>query len=484
MHPVLNWLIPALFALSLALLRVTRERSRLRSSWTLLALATVAWLAAHYFGSFLPGPEFIRHLTRALVLLAITQLAVIFVVDVLLRNIHVPKLGLETGIVAAYIAILVQLLFSLGVNVSGLFATSAVAAAVVGLALQEMLGNFVGGITLELEGSIQKGDFIKSGEHRGWVQHIRLRQTTVTTPEGDTLIIPNSQLTRSDLLIRARSHRHYIPFVMTYGHNPQEVIDTVEFALRASPMPGIAQHPAPECLIQELGPSHIAYKAKVWLNRPGYTSVETSAVLRRIYFALQRAGIPAESMSQTIEIKSRKTAQSRIPTPVEVLRRTPLLRLLSEPDLFNVGSHLRHMSFAPGEHIVTQGASGDSMFFVISGSVAISYHAPDAGAENQIAVMQPGDFFGEASLLTGERRSATATAITGVDCYCLEKQSLEHIVQTVPELPEDMSVVMSHRQMELDLMREKMDQETARKRADENQAQLLARIKRFFSVAR
>ena len=483
MHPVLNWLIPALFALSLAFLRVTRERKRLRSAWTLLVLAAIAWLAANYFGALLPGPEFIRHLTRAFVLLAITQLAVIFLVDVLLRNIHVPKLGLETGIVASYIAILVQLLLSLGVNVSGLFATSAVAAAVVGLALQEMLGNFVGGITLELEGSIQKGDFIKSGEHRGWVQHVRLRQTTVTTPEGDTLIIPNSQLTRADLLIRARSHRHYIPFVMTYGHNPQEVIDTVEFALRASPMPGIAQHPAPECLIQDLGPSHITYKAKVWLNRPGYSSHETSAVLKRIYFALQRAGIPAESMSQTIEIKSRKATQSRIPTPVEVLRRTPLLRLLSEPDLFNVGSHLRHVSFAPGEHIVTQGAAGDSMFFVISGSVAISYRAPD-GAENQIALMQSGDFFGEASLLTGERRSATATAVTGVDCYCLEKASLEHIVQTVPELPEDMSVVMAHRQMQLDLMREKMDQETARKRADENQAQLLARIKRFFSVAK
>jgi hypothetical protein len=51
----------------------------------------------------------------------------------------------------------------------------------------------------------------------------------------------------------------------------------------------------------------------------------------------------------------------------------------------------------------------------------------------------------------------------------------------VSELAEDMSVVMAHRQTELDMLREKIDRETAERRETENQTQFLARIRRFFS---
>jgi CRP-like cAMP-binding protein len=142
---------------------------------------------------------------------------------------------------------------------------------------------------------------------------------------------------------------------------------------------------------------------------------------------------------------------------------------------------MKHLSFAPGEHIVRQGDSGDSMFFVASGSVGIFLHSSH-GIENQIAVIHPGDFFGEASLLTGEPRTATAVALSGVDCYELEKSGFQGVVERVPHLPEDMSAVMAYRQMELEVAREKADRETARRRAAQNEIQLIERIRRYFSV--
>jgi len=69
-----------------------------------------------------------------------------------------------------------------------------------------------------------------------------------------------------------------------------------------------------------------------------------------------------------------------------------------------------------------------------------------------------------------------------VDCYELAKQGLQDIMQERVELAEDMSIVMAHRQMELDSTREKLDLETARRREAEQQSQLLARIRRFFGV--
>jgi CRP-like cAMP-binding protein len=120
------------------------------------------------------------------------------------------------------------------------------------------------------------------------------------------------------------------------------------------------------------------------------------------------------------------------------------------------------------------------MYIVTSGQVAISY-AVDR-SETQVAMVSRGDFFGEASLLTGEVRNASAIALSRVDCYRLEKAGLQGILSNRLDLAEDMSVVLAHRLTELDISREKLDLETARLRAAESQTQLLARIRRFFGL--
>ena len=155
-----------------------------------------------------------------------------------------------------------------------------------------------------------------------------------------------------------------------------------------------------------------------------------------------------------------------------------MLALLDDPGLFELGSKLHHLSFAPGELIVRQGDAGDSMYIIISGEVAINYAGKD-GAEMQVAVVSPGDFFGEASLLTGETRNSSAIALTRVDCYELEKAGLEGVLSSRADLAEDMSVVLAHRLTELDSTRQRLHLETARLQ-EADQTQILARIRRFF----
>ncbi len=481
MQSVLIRILPVLLIVSVALWRVARERARIKAAWTLLIAGGMVWAVSLAFSAWLPNVPVLRDVSAALVELAGAQLCAVLILDVLLRRIHVPKFVSEALLVASYLAVVFDLLYKVGVNVTGIFATSAVAAAAAGLALQDMLGNIAGGVTLELERSIQVGDFITSGEHEGWVQHVRLRQTAITTSDGETFILPKSQLTRTPVKIFTGGRRQVIPFHMSYHVNPREVIEAVEFALRASPIPNVAATPAPQCVIQETAAGHIRFAAIVWLARPGYELIDISGVLTRIYFALERSGIPAASIIQQIELHKPHQIESRKLAPVDVLRRTPILRLLDEPDLFAIGANMKHLSFAPGEHIVRQGDTGDSMFFVVSGSVGIFLHSSH-GVDSQIAVIHPGDFFGEASLLTGEPRTATAVALSGVGCYELEKSGFQSVVERVPHLPEDMSAVMAYRQMELEVVREKADQETARRRAAQNEIQLLGRIRRYFSM--
>lgn len=483
MYNLLPWLALVLLICATALWKVVpRSHGRFRSALIFLGLWLIVWGGASAGGWLRLNVNASRPVAIALVGLAAVQVLAGAVFNLIIDRTRVPRFVGEIVVIACYIAIIVNLFYKEGVNVTGMFATSAVATAVIGLALQDMMGNIASGIALEFEHDIRVGAFIKVGEAQsGWVRHKRLRHTEIQTPDGDHILIPNSFLTRSAVTVVPPKCRRFIPFNMPYSINPQEVIDAVIFALRASPIPDVAEDPAASCLVQELTTGHIRYAAVVWITRPDDHAKPISAVLNRLYFAMRRAGIPIEEITNLLEMKAAVEGGGAAVNPVDVLRRTPIFRLLDDPGLFELGAHMHHLSFAPGELIIRQGDDGDSMYFVTAGQVAINYVGMDR-AEVQVALIAPGEFFGEASLLTGAIRNANAIAISRVDCYQLDKDGLQDVVAKYPDLAEDMSVVMAHRQMELDMTREKLDLESARQREAENQMQLLTRIRRFFSL--
>ena len=482
MYALLPWIGLVLFFCAAALWKpVPRSRGRFRSAFGFLGLWVVLWAgtsAASWWQLSLPAA---RQLSLALIALAAVQVLAGVVFDFAVAKAGVPRFAGEIVVVACYILILFNLFYNLGVNVTGIFATSAVATAIVGLSLQDMLGNIASGIALEFENDLRVGDFIKCGDSSGWVQHVRLRHTTIETPDGDLVMLPNSFLTRSPVMVLSRSRRQFVPFTMPYANNPQELVDVVTLALQASPIPDVAVDPLPFCIVLEMAPGHIRYAAVVWMLKPGQEVFAVSAVLNRIYFGLERAGTPATEITHLLEMKAATDGGSEGSNPVDILRRTPIFRLLDDPGLFELGARLHHLSFAPGEIIIRQGDEGDSMYFVTRGEVAINYAGIDR-SEIQVAVISPGEFFGEASLLTGEARNASAIAISRVDCYKLDKAGLQGIMTQRANLAEDMAVVMAHRLTELDITRERLDLEAARLREAESQAQVLARIRRFFGL--
>ena len=482
MYALLPWIALALLACSTALWKVVpRSHGRFRAALGFLGLWLVVWTGNAAAALLHLNVAAASQIAIALVGLAAVQVIAGAIFNLVVEKTRVPRFAGEMVVVACYVGIVFNLFYNLGFNLTGIFATSAVATAVIGLALQDMMGNIASGIALEFESDIRVGDFIKVGDASGWVKYVRLRHTAIETPDGDAVMLPNSSLTRSNVTIVSRSRRNFIPFNMPYTVNPQELIDAVTFALRSSPIPDVAADPAPLCIILELGPGQIRYAAVVWTLKPGKEALAVSAVLTRIYFGLQRAGVPVSEITTVLELKAASDGGSATANPVEILRRTLIFRHLDDPGLFELGARLHHLSFAPGELIVRQGDDGDSMYIVIRGQVAISYAGIDR-AEIQVAVISPGEFFGEASLLTGERRNASAIALSRVDCYKLDKAALEVIMSNRPELAEDMSVVLAHRVTELDTTREKADLEALRLREAENQTQLLARIRRFFGL--
>ena len=116
---------------------------------------------------------------------------------------------------------------------------------------------------------------------------------------------------------------------------------------------------------------------------------------------------------------------------------TPLFDDLSDDELQVLAAGLEGREYREGETVVEEGAPGDSMFVVVGGTVEVLTKKRDADVV--LAVLGPGDFFGEAALLSGRPRTATIRAKTPAECLELSRAALDEVVARHPRVREVMA---------------------------------------------
>jgi CRP-like cAMP-binding protein len=124
---------------------------------------------------------------------------------------------------------------------------------------------------------------------------------------------------------------------------------------------------------------------------------------------------------------------------IEHLRRVPLFHECTDEELRRIGDISRIVE-APARTVVTEmGAPGDSFFFIIDGRVSVQ---TTVGLSDPLV---PGDFFGEMSLLDGEPRSATVTAVTDLRLLVVSRSHFWRLLNETPDLVRRILVVLSRR---------------------------------------
>jgi CRP/FNR family transcriptional regulator, cyclic AMP receptor protein len=106
-----------------------------------------------------------------------------------------------------------------------------------------------------------------------------------------------------------------------------------------------------------------------------------------------------------------------------VVRQVALFHTLDEMHLRKISALLQKCRYPKGNIIFAQGEPGDCLHIIAEGSVRISLLSPD-GRELTICIYEPGTAFGEFSVLDGEPRSATATALETVTSFVLYRADL------------------------------------------------------------
>ncbi|MFO0549595.1 MAG: mechanosensitive ion channel family protein [Polyangiaceae bacterium] len=379
-----------------------------------------------------------------------------------------------------------------GFNLSSIVATSAVLTAVIGLSLQDTLGNILGGLALQTDDSIRVGDWIKVGDLSGKVVEIRWRYAAIETRNWETVVVPNSVLLKNQVVILGRRSnqpvqwRRWVWFNVGYQTAPSRVLEVVERALRDTDIPKVASDPPPNVIVMDFADSWARYAVRYWLTDLAADDPTDSLVRQRVFFALKRAGIslavPERSLLVTKENEKRRAESARELEEQhrKVLASVDLFRDLPEADRDRLADSLHFAPFAKGEVLTRQGAQAHWLYVVCEGECSVRVNVD--GIEREVAKLGAGDFFGEMSLLTGASRSATVVATTYVECWRLDRTAFSELLKRRPEVADDVAKILAERQVELEMVKDQIGASARDTRVELRKRDLGAKIRAFFGL--
>ncbi len=202
---------------------------------------------------------------------------------------------------------------SVGIDLSSLTILVGALSVGIGFGLQNIVSNFISGIILIFEKSIQVGHIIEiSTGVRGKVSQINMRSSVITTFDNIDIIIPNATLIQNNVINLTFSddiRRLNIPFGIAYGCDIDYVINTVLESLSNSTLTYIrnTSEKAPKVRMTLMGTSSIDFELLVWISENpdenGIGSSNMSDFLIFIYKTLQENNIEIPFPQMDIHLK-------------------------------------------------------------------------------------------------------------------------------------------------------------------------------------
>ena len=403
-----------------------------------------------------------------------------FVFDVLMsrrRNVVAPQLLRQIVSIVVYLLLFASALRILfHYNVKDALTGGAVLAAVIGLALQDTLGNLFSGIALHMEGAFDVGDVLHSGDYMGVVEGVSWRATRVRGFNNQVIILPNSVIARERLEVfpHARLNARVLPFSVDYNIPPATVIGILGQA--AAHVDGVARELPCFARVASFADSAVIYEVKYHTRDYAARDRIDADIRKAVWYALHRNKIafatPIRAYQQYLPPDVRHTVSAE-----EVLSRlgeVDVLSPLSEGARETIAAATRVHFYSKGEAILRHGSAGDSMFVVHSGTASVRLADDSAGGWHEVAQLGSGTVFGEMALLTGETRTADVVALSDVTALEIGKDSLQPILQDHPELADAITAKVVHRQGHLDAIRSGALEEEA--------TTIVSRVKAWFGL--
>lgn len=366
------------------------------------------------------------------------------------------------------------------VNLAGLLTTSAIFGVIIGLALQDTLGNFFAGISLHADRPFQVGDVIVVGpqRHTGVVEGITWRAVKIRTFQNHIVLVSNSMAAKESIEVcpRENLNARIVFFGTLYSDSPAKTIHVVREAIREAD--NVSQKITPIVRIRDLGESSVDWEVKYWLQDYAKYNDTDALVRQLIWYALRRANVTFAFPTRTLHLE-RRPLESKFTGPqkeiIDRLSAVDIFAPLSVEETEKLATGASRHVFAPGELVIRAGDEGSSMFVVHNGRVQVQ--VSDGGKPRPVAVLSEGAFFGEMALFTGEPRTANVVAMEETEVLEIGHTAMKHLFETNPDLAEAISWTIAERRAGLQATSQQASQIT-----QDETAGLLSSIKRFFGL--
>lgn len=480
--------------LALAVLLQAGERKKLVAPAVLLVVhVTVEAIVA-----FIPPTAVVMKPLRVvevlLLLVALARGTFVLVADALLAGRlkrPLPRIFRDLLQTAMYFAAGFATLRVAGVELSSLLTTSALLTAVVGLSLQDTLGNLFAGISIQMQRPFEVGDFIQFDPDPrliGRVIEINWRATTVLTNDEMEVIVPNGTLAKAPIRNYTKPSpiaRRSVEVSCAYAVAPETVRATILSAMHE--IPDVLATPEPSVLAWRFGDSGIDYVVRYFTSAFAVRDVTDSAVRERIWYALRRAGIEIPFPKRDVFVHQpsaeRETQQrdERVSDVARRLREVDFLAVLPEATLRTLAERSPVKVYAPREVVLRQGEPGEAMFLIARGEVSVLV-GRDGASTAEVARLKRGSLFGEMSLMTGEPRAASVQTLTETELVVVDKAAFAAVLADAPEVLTQMTRVLVARQAELESHLAARAAKSRDVELDERTSALLGRVRAFFKM--
>ncbi|MBF0311292.1 MAG: mechanosensitive ion channel family protein, partial [Magnetococcales bacterium] len=310
-------------------------------------------------------------------------------------------------------AIFAILQLSFDFEASKLFTSTAVVAAVVGIAMREVLGNYLAGISIHLVGTVEPGQWIALGDKEGEIIQRNWRETRLRTTGGHILIVPNSHL--ANVLVNNMSwpnnlRRHTLDFTLSFAVPPAQAREQLINAALGCAQVDLS-FKKPDAWILAFRDYGVSYRLRFWSRTFHDRTALEGQVQERVWYHLQRATIaipfPEGGQLNCISLSREEAAVSEgdeisreliaCGFPQRYFSREDGSFVAGQEALRRFAGRLVPLLFGPGETIQREGVVEPAGFILLAGEglLVSRLHPQEAWA------MQPGEMAGELSLLTG-----------------------------------------------------------------------------------
>ena len=405
-------------------------------------------------------------------------------------HLHPPRILQDILVTVVFVIWGMYQLRQAGLDLSQIVVTSTVLTAMVAFAMQDTIGNVLAGLTLQWDASIEAGDWIKVDDVVGKVVDVTWRATYLETRNGETVVLPNSMLTRNRFAILGKRQgkplmwRRWVYFDVSLETLPTQIIGMVEVALLQGMLSNVSDSPAPQCILMEADKGVGRFAVRYWLTDLMHDDATDSLVRTAIDAALRRNGrrFSPPQYNLLLSFDNKKYSEVRHKRHTEerlaVLRGLELLAPLNEDELLALSDRLKFTPFVRGETVLAQGADVDWLYILIKGEMEQTIKTPD-GEIHALGVLSAGSFFGEIALMTGVCFPIQITAMGNAECYRLDRATFQTLLLMRHELAEAFSLVLARRQAEYQQL---ISEHAKNGMATPQPREMLARLRDLFGL--